>query len=151
MRKRTAMIRRRIGLGSWAAAVLCAALAAPPALVADEASEKAAVAAAGSWLTLVDAGRYADSWKQASALFQKQLTPEQWNQALHSARTPLGALRLRKLASARYLTSLPGAPDGEYVVIQYETDFENKKGAIETITPMKEKDGSWKVSGYFIK
>jgi len=128
-----------------------AALGALPPLFADEASEKAAVSAAASWLTLVDAGRYADSWKQASSLFKKQLTPEQWDQALHSARTPLGALHSRKLAGARYLTSLPGAPEGEYVVIQYQTDFENKKGAIETVTPMKEKDGSWKVSGYFIK
>jgi len=36
-------------------------------------------------------------------------------------------------------------------VIQYETRFENKASAIETVTPMKQKDGSWKVSGYFIR
>jgi hypothetical protein len=45
---------------------------------------------------------------------------------------------------------LPGAPEGEYVVIQYETQFEHKAGAIETVTPLREKDGSWRVSGYFI-
>jgi hypothetical protein len=37
------------------------------------------------------------------------------------------------------------------VVIQYETQFKNKKAALETVTPMREKDGSWKVSGYFIR
>jgi hypothetical protein len=130
---------------------LCVALWAAPAAFADEASEKAAVLAAGKWLTLVDAGRYADSWKEASSLFRKQLTPEQWNQALQSARTPLGALHARKLTSARYMTNLPGAPEGEYVVIQYETDFENRKSVVETVTPMKEKDGTWRVSGYYIK
>jgi hypothetical protein len=46
---------------------------------------------------------------------------------------------------------LPGAPDGEYVVIQFETSFENKKSAIETVTPMIEINGGWRVSGYFIK
>jgi hypothetical protein len=47
--------------------------------------------------------------------------------------------------------SLPGAPDGEYVVIQFATSFENKKSAIETVTPMLDSDGEWRVSGYFIK
>jgi hypothetical protein len=46
---------------------------------------------------------------------------------------------------------LPGAPDGEYVVIQYESQFESKKAAIETVTPRLEKDGSWKAAGYYIK
>ena len=57
----------------------------------------------------------------------------------------------RKLKSKSYSTSLPGAPDGEYVVIQFEASFENKKSAIETITPMLDKDGKWRVSGYFMK
>jgi hypothetical protein len=37
----------------------------------------------------------------------------------------------------------------EYVVIQYETQFEHHT-ATETVTPMLDKDGAWKVSGYFI-
>jgi hypothetical protein len=43
------------------------------------------------------------------------------------------------------------APDGEYVVIQFEASFENKKSAIETVTPMLDKDGNWRVSGYYVK
>jgi phosphoglycolate phosphatase len=31
------------------------------------------------------------------------------------------------------------------------TVFENKKSAIETITPTLDNDGEWRVSGYFIK
>jgi hypothetical protein len=42
-------------------------------------------------------------------------------------------------------------PDGQYVVIQYKTAFENKKAGVETITPMLDKDKKWRVSGYFIK
>ena len=55
--------------------------------------------------------------------------------------------------SATFTKTLPGAPDGAYVVIQYETDFSGHPGGkmIETVTPAKEKDGSWKVSGYYIK
>jgi len=49
------------------------------------------------------------------------------------------------------MTSMPGAPDGEYVVIQFESSFANKKSAVETVTPMKGEDGVWRVSGYYIK
>jgi hypothetical protein len=37
------------------------------------------------------------------------------------------------------------------VTIQYETVFENKASAVETITPMLDPDGIWRVSGYFIR
>ena len=63
----------------------------------------------------------------------------------------MGKLISREVKSAVYESSLPGVPDGEYVVIQFETSFENKKSAIETVTPMLEKDGKWRVSGYYIK
>ena len=57
----------------------------------------------------------------------------------------------RKLNSAKYTKSVPGAPDGEYVILQFSTSFANKKEAVETVTPMLDKDGKWKVSGYYIK
>ena len=53
--------------------------------------------------------------------------------------------------SRTYVTELPGAPDGQYVVIQFKTAFANKQSAIETVTPMLEEDGRWLVAGYFIK
>ena len=51
----------------------------------------------------------------------------------------------------QFCRTVPGAPDGEYVVIQFETSFENKKSAVETVTPMRDKDGRWRVSGYYVK
>jgi hypothetical protein len=46
---------------------------------------------------------------------------------------------------------LPGAPDGEYVTIQFKISFEKKKSLVDTIAPMKEKDETWQVSGYYFK
>jgi len=46
---------------------------------------------------------------------------------------------------------VPGAPDGKYVIIQFETSFENKASAVETVTPMQDADGVWRVAGYFVK
>jgi len=61
------------------------------------------------------------------------------------------AVTSRKLVSSESRRSLPGAPDGEYVVIQYDTQFAHKAHAVETLVPMRERDGSWKASGYFVK
>ena len=66
-------------------------------------------------------------------------------------RKPLGNVLSRNLMFTKYTNTLPGAPDGEYVVIQYKTSFENKASAVETVTPMLDTDGIWRVSGYYIK
>jgi hypothetical protein len=122
-----------------------------PAAYADEKDEVAkAQRAATAWLALTDGGKYADSWDSSASLFKAAITKADWEKALKSARSPLGALKSRKLKSATFARSLPGAPDGEYVVIQFDAQFENKAAVIETVTPMREKDGSWRVSGYYI-
>jgi tetratricopeptide (TPR) repeat protein len=112
---------------------------------------KMAQTAAGEWLALVDDGKYPESWTAASTLFKSAVTADTWTQMLKSGQTPFGKMLSRKLKNAVYRTSLPGAPDGQYVVIQYDTTFENKKDAVETVTPMLDKDGQWRVSGYYIK
>ena len=121
------------------------------AAVADQRAEERAVKAADTWLALVDDGKYSESWETTAILFRSAVTKEQWEQALNGARKPLGRLIARRLKGKQYATSLPGAPDGEYVVIQYEASFENKKAAVETVTPMLDKDGKWRVAGYYIK
>lgn len=105
---------------------------------------------ASRWLALVEAGDFAGSWAQGAAPFRVAVSKEQWSAALQSVRQPLGKLKTRALLSAVYSNSLPGAPVGEYVLIQYSATFENGHVARETVTPMREKDGSWRVSGYFI-
>ena len=76
---------------------------------------------------------------------------EQWQAQVGAVRKPLGKLVSRKLRSKQYTTTLPGAPDGKYVVIQFEAAFESKASAIETVTPMADTDGKWRVSGYYIR
>lgn len=114
-------------------------------------AEKAAVEAADAWLKLVDAGQYEKSWQEAAEFFRNAVSQEEWQKLMQVFRKPLGALVSRTLKSTDYTTTAPGAPDGQYVIIQYDSSFENKKSAVETVTPMLDKDGKWRVSGYFIK
>ena len=112
--------------------------------------EDAAVAVAEKWLALVDEGKYGDGWKEGSEVFRGAINQEDLEKALQAARKPLGKLVSRKVKDKMYATELPGAPDGEYVVIQFDTSFENKKTSVETITQMLDNYGKWLVSVYFI-
>ena len=105
---------------------------------------------AKGWLGLIYDQDYSQSWDNAASLFQRAVTKEQWTQQLSGIVPPLGEVISRDVISSEYHTTLPGAPDGEYIVIQFKTSFENKNESIETVTQVKDGD-QWKVSGYFIK
>ncbi len=115
------------------------------------AAVKAAVPVAQEWMKLVDDGKYAESWDAAAEFLRKAVTKDAFQQQLQGVRSPLGKVLSRKLLTAVFSTSLPGAPDGQYVVMQFQTSFENKKEAVETVTPTKDSDGKWRVAGYYIK
>ena len=110
----------------------------------------AATNAAQQWLALVDSGQYANSWEQAASFFKEKVTKSEWESALNRVRAPLGKMESREFKAAQYETKPPGAPEGKYFILQYRTKFAGGK-MIETITPMLDKDGMWRVSGYFIK
>lgn len=112
---------------------------------------EAAQRADEAWLALVDGAKYAESWKAASAPFQAAVSQQKWVEAITAVRPPLGKLVSRRLVSATYSTALPGVPDGEYEVLIYDTVFEHKQLAHETIIAVLEKDAVWRVAGYYIK
>jgi Protein of unknown function (DUF4019) len=118
---------------------------------AQESGTKVAQASVEAWLSLIDNQDYGTSWDTAATLFRSAVTREQWQAAVRGARAPFGQLKARTLKSATSTTTLPGAPDGEYVVFQFDTSFDQKAAAIETVTAIREKDGTWRVGGYFIK
>jgi len=118
---------------------------------ADDGSEKIATAAAEKWLSQVDALNYAGSWREASTYFQGAVQEKAWVDSLNGVRKPLGEPISRRLRNAQHAKSLPGAPDGDYVVMQFDTSFANKKTAVETVTFIQDKDAKWKAAGYYIK
>ena len=118
---------------------------------AQDSPEQQATAAAEAWLGQLDTGLYAEGWRDASVFFQGAVKEPDWVEALIAFRTPLGKLESRTLKDAQYADSLPGAPDGDYVVLLFDTSFEHKAVAVETVTFMQEESGEWRAAGYFIK
>lgn len=120
-------------------------------VTAEPSEVKAASASAERWAAQLDQNQYDATWASTAQTFKSAVSQAQWSQVISGVRGPLGKVLERKLQTAELKTSLPGAPDGRYVVVQFKTRFENKQEAIETIVPMLEKDGQWRVSGYFIR
>lgn len=116
---------------------------AKPEVVAQDAAEK--------WLALVDPGKYAESWEQMSSPFKSEVSERKWKSTIGKIRKPLGKVVSRKLKSAEYSKELPGAPEGEYVIVQFDTSFGQKSGAIEKVTLMLGQDLIWRVSSYAVK
>ncbi len=108
-------------------------------------------AASDSWIQLIDSGKYRESWSTASELLRKSSDRNKWTEKVTGERKPLGKLITRSAASREYMTSLPGVPDGEYVVIKFRSSFEKKKNIVEIVTAVREPDGKWKGAGYAVK
>lgn len=125
--------------------------ATPAAMLAAPQANAHAQAAAADWLLTIDGLKYAASWQTAAEMFKAAISAETWAQAARSVRGPLGSVRHRRETSTTFAKSLPGAPDGLYVVIQFKSAFENKADAVETVTVAQDKDGVWRVAGYFVR
>lgn len=118
---------------------------------AETAAVEAAKQAAQSWLELVDAAEYGKSWAAGASMFKAAVTEEQWEAAVLQARGPFEPMGARQFLDAKFMTELPGAPKGQYVVIQYQVMAADNTKLVETITPMRDTDGTWRVSGYYVR
>jgi hypothetical protein len=114
-------------------------------------SPEAGVAAANAWLELVDQSNYARSWQDASSFFRSQISQDRWESRINEVRAPLGPLVSRKLGITEPTRTLPGSPDGHYLVLQYQSSFAHKRKAIETVVMMLDEDGHYRTAGYFIR
>ena len=107
--------------------------------------------AAVAWLDLLDSGQYAASWDQGAPQLQRTVSRPAWEAKLRAQRAPLGPIVARRLKWASYTETLPELLAGQYVILEYETRFANRVSAAETVTPVKDANGTWKVGAYSIR
>lgn len=117
--------------------------------VADE-PQQAIVDQVTQWLALVDEQKYDRSWSDASPMLQESVDQATWADTLGKVRKPMGSIGKRTLAIAERKTELPGTPAGDYLIMQFRTDFENGT-MIETVVARRSAEQGWLVAGYFLK
>ncbi len=118
-------------------------------LLAATPAEDEATTAGQKWLTLLDKENYAESWKQAATMFRGQVEQDQWVASLKRFRQPLGPPITRSATRIDFTKTLRGAPDGDYSIIHFTTDFTNKIAVTERLTLVKE-NGTWQAAAYAI-
>lgn len=106
--------------------------------------------AAQHWLALLDADNFDACWDALAPAVKGQIGKSDFQASLAAVREHYGALKSRRPSKVTFTHKMPGAPDGDYVVLQYDSDFANSAHAVETVVPMRTADG-WKVSGYFVR
>jgi hypothetical protein len=112
--------------------------------------DKDVIEAGKKWLSLIDDGHYDQTWDLASPILKNKVTKQEWNKGLRDIRKPLGKLVSRSPEKFARAHSLPGAPDGDYVIVEYLSTFANGKHP-EQLTWVLENGDTWRVTGYFIR
>ena len=115
-----------------------------------EAAIEQARTAARAWLALLDGHEYDEGWDAAGELLKGAVTRDEWSARWSVTLGPMGSVQARTAQASEFSTALPGAPDGEYVILKFETVFEKEHKAVETVILRREPDGLWRVSGYRI-
>ena len=134
----------------WAHRRLQQRRAAPAADPATAAKEAAAAKAAGEWLKLIDGAEYGKAWDESASVFRERVTRQQWVDGVPKNRSEFGAFKSRTPTGTAYRTSIPGAPEGEYVMVRFTSDFEKNPASEEVVTVMLQ-SGAWRPVGYLLR
>ena len=110
-------------------------------------AKEQARAAAESWLSLTDAGRFGESWEAAAPVLQEGIPREKWVRRGTRVRSRLDTLRSRTFVQAQYRDSTRQIPGGQPVVaLQYETEYAGRS-VLEAVIATKP-GPDWVVAGY---
>ena len=110
-------------------------------------AERAAVAATVPILERLDAGDYAAVHAAASPFLKEQVPHDEWLAEVQALRDPLGAHASRAVGTTTYVSNPWGAPEGEYVIVSYDSHWQN--GSIhENLSMQRQPNGAWALAGY---
>ena len=120
-------------------------------MTSEEQVDQEGLTALQAWLPLMDAGRYAESWDAAGERFRHAGSRGEWVEKSEKIRRPLGEVISRTFTSTQQTKVFPGMPDGSYWLAELDSTFPGLKSASETVVFAREKDGRWRMIGYWIR
>ncbi len=144
----TGVLLMSIALGLVALAALSQVTPTSPSAPtsSDESAGSEVQQVARGWLTLIDQGRWEESYKETGSAFRKLNSLQVWAATNDKVRVPLGPVVSRTFLRQE---NLPAPPYG-YEVVKFRTSFANKAYALETVSLSRE-NGNWRVAGVTIE
>ncbi len=113
--------------------------------------DKEAIQAGMKWLALIDTGKSGFAWDEASKQLKSTVTRKQFIAGIRDARKPLGKLESRTAVKFARSHDLPGAPAGDYAIIEYDAKFADGKRVTEQLVWTLEEQDIWRVAGYYYR
>jgi hypothetical protein len=121
-------------------------------------AQREALNAAERWLVPVDGRRYDDAWAMASESFKAKVPRDAFRDGIAKIRKDYGKVVKRSGEKMAFRGDMPSpdqgdtpAKPGAEVAILFDATFAGDKQAREEVTMVLEKDGIWRVAGYYIK
>src|SRR4030095_2205494 len=119
--------------------------------------QREALNAAERWLVPVDSQRYNDAWAMASESFKAKVPRDTFRDGIAKIRKDYGKLVKRSGEKMAFRGDMPTPDQGDVkpkpgveVAILFDATFAGNKQAQEEVTVVLEKDGVWRVAGYYI-
>ncbi|MBE0502269.1 MAG: DUF4019 domain-containing protein [Desulfuromonadales bacterium] len=110
-----------------------------------------ATTAAFEFLQRIDNNDFEEARKEGAALLKERETLIGWVEKLRGVRNSLGSVIERKQIEVSYSTSAKDSPDGEYVMLTFNSQYQKRVAVSETVIVMLDKNRGWRVAGYFFK
>ena len=111
--------------------------------------EDAARESVDAWLSLIDAGDFAEAYDATGSFFRESVTAAEFRNLMEERLALLGTLESRTLSSTQRLTTVPDAPPGDYFVFEFDGVYELRPNARERVTAASESD-DWPVIGMYL-
>ena len=106
------------------------------------------IAAAESFFELRDAGSLQQAWWEGSEILHQTTRMDRWMEDMRIQSELMGDLVKRSLRSRVQRSTMPGLPDGEYVILLYDVSFEHKKAGLEILVMLHDASGDWRLVSY---
>ena len=133
--------------GRRSAALLgLALLVAIPAAANDGPLERAA----GSWLALLDAGRFDDAWREAADLLRRSTSQAEWQDATRRLREEMGTVAAREAVTRDYHQDLNGIP-GIFFTLRFRTRLADGREVVEVLTLTPDAGQQYRAAAYGLK
>ncbi len=91
------------------------------------------------------------AWDVASKQLQSAVKRDQFTAEMRQVRKPLGKLESRTAVKFARSHELPGAPAGDYAIIEFDAKFTNGKQLTEQLIWALEDRDIWRVAGYYYR
>ncbi len=115
-----------------------------------EIPSSAALTKAERFVGILDSRNYDRAYLQTSDLLKLRTPQTEWIRQQEIAFQLLGDVRERQLSTVKARAVYPGLPDGNYLIVCFETRTAHKVKAIEVVL-LKEEETDWQVCNYSIR